>query len=80
MEGGYGKARPPGGPKPRPRWRQAVSRMLRSGFNVAGLKHADLDENAESAEIFVLSGIFLFGIIVGGIWILLQQQFEAMHL
>jgi len=36
----------------------------------------DLDENAESAEIFVLSGIFLAGIIVGVIWILLQDYFE----
>lgn len=75
MQGGYGNALPPGGPKPRPRWRQALSRFLRSGFNVAGLKHAELDENAESAEIFVLSGILLFGIVVGAIWILLHQNF-----
>lgn len=76
MQNGYGHAAPPGGPKPKPKWRQAVSRFLRSGFNVAGLKQVDLDENAESAEIFVLSGIFLFGIIVGGIWILLQDYVE----
>lgn len=77
MEGGYGNAKPPGGPKPRPRWRQAISRVLKSGFSVAGLKNLELDDNAESAEIFVLSGIFLTAIILGGIWILLQQQFEA---
>ncbi|MES2719624.1 MAG: hypothetical protein V4688_01165 [Pseudomonadota bacterium] len=76
MQKGYGHATPPGGPKPRPRWRQALSRFLRSGFNVAGLKQVDLDENAESAEIFVLSGIFLTGIIIGGIWILLQDYVE----
>lgn len=77
MQGGYGHALPPGGPKPPSRWRKALSRLLRSGFNVAGLKQVDLDENAEHAEIFVLSGIMLFGIIVGGIWILLQQYFEG---
>ena len=77
MQGGYGHALPPGWPKPRPRWRQALSRFLRSGFNVAGLKQVDLDENAEHAEIFVLSGILLFGIVVGAIWILLQQYFEG---
>lgn len=77
MQGGYGHATPPGGPKPPSRWRRAVSRVLRSGFNVAGLKQVDLDENAESAEIFVLSGIFLTAIVLGGIWILLQQNFEG---
>lgn len=77
MQGGYGHALPPGGPKPRSRLREALSRLLRSGFNVAGLKQVDLDENAESAEIFVLSGIFLTAIIIGGIWILLQQSVEG---
>lgn len=76
MQKGYSHPLPPGGPKQKPRWRQAISRFLRSGFNVAGLKQVDLDENAESAEIFVLSGIFLAGIIVGVIWILLQDYFE----
>lgn len=76
MQKGYGHAAPPGGPKAVPKWRKAVSRFLRSGFNVAGLKQVDLDENAESAEIFVLSGIFLTGIIIGGIWILLQDYVE----
>ena len=76
VQKGYSHPLPPGGPKDKPRWRQAISRFLRSGFNVAGLKHVDLDENAESAEIFVLSGIFLAGIIVGVIWILLQDYFE----
>ncbi len=77
MQGGYGQALPPGGPKPPSRWRKALSRLLRSGFNVAGLKQVDLDENAEHAEVFVLSGILLFGIIVGGLWILLQQYVEG---
>lgn len=73
MQGGYGHALPPGGPKPKPRWRRALSRFLRSGFNVAGLKQVDLDENAEHAEVFVLSGILLFGLIVGACCILIQQ-------
>lgn len=77
MQGGYGHALPPGGPKRPSRLRRIVSRILRSGFNVAGLKQVDLDENAESAEIFVLSGIFLTAIVLGGIWILLQQNFEG---
>lgn len=77
MQGGYGHALPPGGPKPKPKWRQALSRILRSGFNVAGLKQVDLDENAEHAEVFVLSGILLFGLVVGAIWILLQQYVEG---
>lgn len=77
MQGGYGHALPPGGPKRRSRLREAISRFLRSGFNVAGLKAKDLDANAEAAEIFVLSGIFLTAILIGGIWILLQQHFEG---
>mgnify|MGYP003450583201 FL=1 len=78
MQKGYGHATPPGGPKAQPKWRKAISRFLRSGFNVAGLKQVDLDENAESAEIFVLSGIFLTGIIIGGIWIFLHDYVEPM--
>lgn len=64
-------------PKRRSRLRQAISDVLRSGFNIAGSKSLRLDENAESAEIFVLSGIFLTAIVLGGIWILLQQTLEA---
>jgi hypothetical protein len=57
----------------------ALSRALRSGFNVAGLKKTELDENAESAEIFVLSGILITLLTIAAIWIGLQQFIEAMH-
>lgn len=67
---------PPSAPRPPSRFRAAISDILRSGFNLAGSKNLRLDENAESAEIFVLSGIFLTALIIGGIWILLQQALE----
>jgi hypothetical protein len=46
---------------------------------VAGLKKTELDENAESAEIFVLSGILITLLTIAAIWIGLQQFIEAMH-
>lgn len=67
---------PPSSPLPPSRFRAAISDILRTGFNIAGSKNLRLDENAESAEIFVLSGIFLTALIIGGIWILLQQALE----
>ncbi len=64
----YRNAPPPGGNK-RSRARAALSRMLRSGFNIAGTRDTDLDENAEQAEIFVLSGIMITILSIGAIWL-----------
>lgn len=63
----YRDAPPPGGNK-RSRLRAWLSRVLRSGFNVARLKQQDLDENAEHAEIFVLSGILITIVSLAAIW------------
>ncbi|MEO6699680.1 MAG: hypothetical protein ABIR53_08010 [Paraperlucidibaca sp.] len=81
VSNGYSNPTPPGGVKikKRTRFRLAISRILRSGFNVAGLKQTDLDENAESAEIFVLSGILITLLTIAAIWIGLQQFVEAVH-
>ncbi|REH36958.1 hypothetical protein DFR26_2099 [Paraperlucidibaca baekdonensis] len=81
MPNGYSNPAPPGGVKlkKRTRFRMAVSRILRSGFNVAGLKKTDLDENAEAAEIFVLTGILVTLLTIAAIWFGLQQFLEAMH-
>lgn len=78
---GYSNPTPPGGVKvkKRTRLRLAISRILRSGFNVAGLKQTDLDENAESAEIFVLTGILVTLLTIAALWIGLQQFVEAIH-
>lgn len=81
MSKGYGNPPPPNSIKlkKRTRFRMALSRALRSGFNVAGLKKTELDENAESAEIFVLSGILITLLTIAAIWIGLQQFIEAIH-
>ncbi len=81
VSNGYGDPPPPNSikQKKRTRLRMALSRALRSGFNVAGLKKTELDENAESAEIFVLSGILITLLTIAAIWIGLQQFIEAIH-
>lgn len=64
----YRNAPPPGGNK-RSKLRAVLSRALRSGFNIAGTRQTDLDENAEQAEIFVLSGIVITIVSIGAIWL-----------
>jgi hypothetical protein len=70
----YRNAPPPGGNK-RSKSRAVLSRLLRSGFNIAGSRQTDLDENAEQAEIFVLSGIIITIVTIGIIWLGLWLYF-----